>query len=174
MKRSKAVALSLMGASALLLQACDDPDVEAKVYRDVKNCIDTGDLTPEQCIDMHKEALKEHLQNAPRFASRDDCYAQFGANDCQGYSNSSGGSVWLPLMMGFLASRALDSYSQGSAPLYRTRQAPGSLTTGNGYSVGNRYGSTARLPEWATQPTRSRTQTISRGGFGARSSGWGG
>jgi len=176
MKRSKAVALSLMSASAVLLQACEDPEVEAQVFRDVRNCIQTGDLTEQQCLDLHQQALAEHLREAPRYRSAQDCYAEFGANQCQSYGTTSGGSVWLPLMMGFMAARALDSFSGrgNAAPLYRTRDNPNGLRTGNGYKVGAGYGTKTKMPEWATKPTRARTGTVSRGGFGSRSSGWGG
>lgn len=178
MKRSRAVALSLMSASAVLLQACDDPEVEAQVFRDAKSCIEAGTLTEQQCLDLNQQALAEHLREAPRFRSAEECQAEFGADQCQshGASSGGGGSVWMPLMMGFMAARALDSFSgrSNAAPLYRTRDNPNGLRTGGGYKVGAGYGATAKLPEWATQPTRARTQTVSRGGFGSRSTGWGG
>ena len=45
MKRSKAVALTLMGASAIALQACEEERVEAQVFRDLQGCIDAQELT---------------------------------------------------------------------------------------------------------------------------------
>lgn len=182
MKRSKAVALSLMGTSAVLLQACDDPQIEAKVYRDIQNCITTGELSQEQCIDIHKDALAAHLKTAPKYRSREDCYADFGYEKCQQpqqRQQASGGSgnVWMPLLMGFMAAKALDGVSGGGrrgAPLYRSSDDPNTLRTSRNYPVGKSYGTQTKLPTWATQPTRTRTRTLSRGGFGARSSGWGG
>ncbi len=180
MKRSKAVALSLMSASAVLLQACDDPQIEAQVYRDIKSCVDAGELSQEQCVDLHKAALAEHLKSAPKYRSREDCYADFGYENCQQpQQQASGGSgnVWVPLLMGFLASRALDGVGggiRGAAPLYRSSDDPNTLRTLRNYPVSKSYGTKTRLPDWATKPTQTRTRTLSRGGFGARSSGWGG
>lgn len=176
MKRSKAVALSLMSVSAILLQSCDDPEVEAQVYRDVRNCIQTGDLTEEQCVDLHRAAVAAHLKDAPRYSTREECYAEFGYEQCQQQRTVGGGGIWMPLMMGFMASRALDSIgsNRNSTPLYRTGKNPNTLRTGSGYPVGSSYGTKTKLPEWATKPTRTRTQTVSRGGFGSRASGWGG
>lgn len=177
MKRSKALALSLMGVSAVLLQACDDPEVEAELYSDVQNCLDTGSLTREQCVELHDAALANHMQTAPRFESREDCYAAFGKEQCeQQQTASNGGSgIWMPLMMGFMASRMLDGMSgRQSAPLYRTGNDPNTLRTGRGHPVGTGFGTKAKLPEWAAKPARTRTQSISRGGFGSRSYGFGG
>ena len=175
MKRSKAVALSLMSISAVLLQACDEPEAEAQVYKDVRNCIDSGELSEQQCAALYQQAVADHLRDAPRFASRDDCYAQYGANQCQAFQSSSGGSIWMPLMVGFMASRMLDSVSgRNSTPLYRSSSSPNGFRTASGFDLNSGYGSKTKLPEWATQPNRARTQTVSRGGFGSRSSGFGG
>ena len=180
MKRSKAVALSLMSASAVLLQACDDPQIEAQVYRDIKGCIDAGQLSEEECVDLHKAALAEHLRSGPKYRTKEECYADFGYEQCeqpqQQVSGGSGG-IWMPVLMGFLASRALDGITggrRGSAPLYRSSDDPNTLRTSRNYPVGSNYQTRTRLPDWATKPTRSRTRTLSRGGFGSRSSGWGG
>ncbi len=177
MKRSKAVALSLMSVSAILLQSCDDPAVEADLYRDVQNCLDTGDLTREQCVQLHDAALANHMQTAPRFESREECYAAFGREQCeqQQTAGSGGSGIWMPLMMGFMASRMLDGVSgRQSAPLYRTSNSPDTLRTGRGHPVGSSFGTRTTLPEWASKPARTRTQSVSRGGFGSRSYGFGG
>jgi uncharacterized protein YgiB involved in biofilm formation len=175
MKRSKAVALSLMSMSAVMLQACDEPEAEAQVYKDVRNCIDSGELSEQQCAALYQQAVTDHLRDSPRFASRDDCYAQYGANQCETVRTSSGGSIWMPLMVGFMASRMLDNATRSAgSPLYRSSSSSTGFRTGSGYDLKAGYGTKTKLPEWATQPTRSRTQTVSRGGFGSRSSGFGG
>lgn len=181
MKRSHTVSLTLMSASAVLLQACDEPQVEAGVYRDIKQCIDSGQLTEQQCMDLHRAALDAHLNNAPRFRSKEECYAEYGYEQCeqqagqQAANNNSGGSFWTPLLMGFVASRVLDSVTGGNrsaTPLYRTSRDPNTLRNAKNYPVSKGYGQ-AKLPKWATEPTRTRTKAVSRGGFGGRSSGWG-
>jgi uncharacterized protein YgiB involved in biofilm formation len=176
MKRSKAVALSLMSVSAILLQSCDEPEVEAQIFRDVKNCIETGELTEQMCMELHKDALADHLKDAPRYKTREECYAEFGPDQCEPRSTVGGGGIWMPLMMGFVASRMLDGVTgrNSSQPLYRTRTDPGSMRTGGGAPVSGTYGAKTKLPEWAAQSSRSRTQTVSRGGFGSRASSSGG
>jgi uncharacterized protein YgiB involved in biofilm formation len=176
MKRSKTVALSLMSISAVFLQSCDDQEVEAQIFRDVGNCTQAGDLTEQQCVELHNAAVSDHLREAPRFSTREECIAEFGENQCQEQRAAGGGGIWMPLMMGFMASRALDSMSgnRRGTPLYRSGKDPGTLRTGGGYPVGSSYGAKTSLPEWATKPTRTRTQSVSRSGFGSRSSGWGG
>jgi len=170
-----------MSAGAVLLQACDQPQVEANVYRDIRQCIDSGQLSEEQCMELHRAALDEHLKNAPRFRSKEECYAEYGYEKCeqqgaqQSAGNNSGGGFWTPLLMGFVASRVLDSVTGGgrsAAPLYRTSRDPNTLRNAKNYPVTRDYGR-SKLPTWATQPTRSRTTVLSRGGFGGRSSGWG-
>jgi len=162
-----------MGASAILLQACEDASTEGQVYRNLQGCIDLGDLTEAQCREVYRDALHAHAREAPRYTAREDCVAEFGAEQCQQQTTTSGGSFWMPLMMGYFAGSMLGSNRGAAEPLYRSRNDPGSFRTADNRKVPATFGK-ANLPKWATTPSRTRTQSVSRGGFGKRSTGWGG
>jgi uncharacterized protein YgiB involved in biofilm formation len=164
MKRSRMVALTLMSSSAFSLQACDNDDVDAQVYRDLQNCIELGDLTEVQCREVYQVAVREHVQTAPRFDSAEQCTQDYGQDQCQQVSGG-GGSFWMPLMMGYFAARAFGS-GANVQPLYPSPGDPGSLRTADNRKVPAHFGRT-KLPTWATTPLRTRTQTMGRGGFGS-------
>jgi uncharacterized protein YgiB involved in biofilm formation len=152
----------------------------------MENCITSGEFTEEQCRQLEDEAMRNHLNSVPRYRSQQECIAEFGPNQCEQRQTAFGGGVWMPLMLGFLAGRALDGHSNRyqSSALYSSRSDPNALRTSRNYRVDRNYGGKAKLPTWASTPsysrdqtsfgTRSRTQAVSRGGFGRRSSGWGG
>lgn len=165
MKRSKAVALTLMGASAIALQACEENNVEAQVFQDLQGCIDAKDLTEAQCREVYQGAVSEHVQSAPRYATQEECIAAHGADACQQQTTSSGGSFFMPLMMGYMAGRMLGGGFGNPNPLYRDARNPGNFRTADNKKVPAKFGKTT-LPNWASQTTRSRTQSASRGGFG--------
>lgn len=165
MKRSKAVALTLMSASAVMLQACDDQNVEAQVFQDLQGCIDAQELTEAQCREVYQGAVQEHLQSAPRYATEEECIAAHGAEACQAQQTASGGSIFMPLMMGYLAGRMMGGGYGNPNPLYRDARNPGNFRTADNKPVPGQFGKTT-LPKWASETTRTRTQSVSRGGFG--------
>ena len=169
MKRSKSVALTLMGASAIVLTACEQSDVEAQVFQDLQGCFDAKELTEAQCREVYQGAVSEHVQTAPRYATAEECAAVHGAEACQPQQTASGGSMFMPLMMGYFAGRMLSGGYGNSTPLYRDAKSPGNFRTADNKAVPAKFGKT-NLPNWASQSTRSRTQSASRGGFGSRSS----
>ena len=73
-------------------------------------------------------------------------------------------------MMGYFAGQML-SGGRAAQPVYQSRNGDG-LRTASGAKVADGFGR-AKMPGWAAKPARSRTQSISRGGFGSRSSGFG-
>jgi uncharacterized protein YgiB involved in biofilm formation len=172
MKRSKTVALTLMSASAVMLQACDDPDVEGTVYQNLQSCISEAVFTTQQCEDIHNDAMALHQKTAPQFSSQRDCIAEYGADQCERQPSASGGGsgIWMPLMMGYFAGNLL-SGGRSTQPLYRSRDG-NSMRNSSNKTVAKSFGKTT-LPGWASKPSTSRTQTVSRGGFGKRSSGFG-
>jgi uncharacterized protein YgiB involved in biofilm formation len=170
MKRSKAVALTLMGASAILLQACEEDRVDAQIFRDLPGCLAAGDLTEAQCQEVYGSAVQQHAETAPRFANREACVAEFGEEGCQQQQTAAGGSMWMPLMIGFMAGRMLSGgggYSN-TEPLYRSRNDPGNFRTADNNKVPAKYGAT-KLPGWAAEPAQTRTRAVNRGGFGGSS-----
>ena len=72
MKRSKALKLSLMGASALTLVACDNSQ-EVGVFETLDQCIDQAGFSRDICEANQKKAQSEHVRVAPKYTSISDC-----------------------------------------------------------------------------------------------------
>jgi uncharacterized protein YgiB involved in biofilm formation len=201
MKRSEAIRLVLMGAgltAVVALSYCNDASdaVAAGAFENVDQCAASGKYTRDACQQAAADAAKEHLQSAPRFAKREDCEAEFGANACATLPGAaaqpgvSASSVFVPVMAGFLLANAVGSYR--AQPLYRPcdggaanpdpqcRRASGFWSGGNSgsssggrsfyTSSGTRIGqSTGEVSvERSTFSSRGSSATLSRGGFGAR------
>lgn len=196
MKRSKTVSLILMGSMALGGAGCgnEKADQEMYTFTSLNECVTSAIFTEAECKDMAREALAQ----TPRFASKDDCEAQFGVGACEGgpaqkagdgstVQQGSGG-MWMPMMMGFMAGRFLGGggMMRGSQGLYRDPGAqPGdgrSFRTAGGEQVrSDRAGRVNNPSPRMTQsmqhnakPTMSRSGSGSRGGFSGGSSFGGG
>ncbi len=170
MKRSGAIRLVLMGTTALSLSACEEPQVDALVFRSVEECQQAAELSADECRGQQATAERTHVQTSPKYASVADCEADFGAGECEiaPYQTSSGGSVFMPLMAGFMMGQLLGGgFGSGVAtqPLYRSRGAS-DLRTADNQSVGGATGRVAVSRSAAAAPT-VKTSTIRRGGFGA-------
>ena len=104
MKRSKTIGLVAMSASVVALTACEEPAVDAAVFETLSQCLANGDVDRSQCEADFKAAKEQHAQVAPKYTSQADCEADFGAEQCESapYQTQSGGSVFMPLMMGYI------------------------------------------------------------------------
>lgn len=138
MRKSRSIRLVLLGSLSLVaLAACDDNDPlkGADIIRDQKECASRAD--PDACRMALADARQAHVQTAPKFANRQECEAQFGANNCgtpeevlrfgdeAGQQTtgqqagqqpaqaqaSSGGSVFMPMMMGYMMGHMLGGAS---------------------------------------------------------------
>ena len=81
---------------------------------------------------------------------------------------SSGGSVWLPFMMGYMLA---PRYGSGvfTQPLYRPSHDPNRFyTSGSGRVGAVSANGRTRVAKSQTRQPRARTRTVARGGFGAR------
>lgn len=177
MKRSRQVTLTLMAATgAISLTACGEPEAEGKFYPSVEACLAESQLTEAQCKEGFQAALVEHEKAAPRFTGQADCEAEFGAGACYPGKDASGGGgsgFFLPFLAGYVVSNLIDNVSgrYASNPAYRSRSS-GGLYTAGGTRLDTVGGSTVRAPADAIRSAPpARTQVISRGGFGSRSSG---
>ena len=170
MKRSRTAALVMMSTAPLLLTACNNESTREGLYTSVEACVaQTNDrYTCQQAFD---EARKQAETSSPRYASREECIAAHGAEQCEQRSDGNGHSFFMPFMTGFLMSQMLrggQSAGLAGAPAYRDRAgnwqrpaaAPGGVYRGG-------MGSTAMAPINA-QPNAA--PTVTRGGFGASSS----
>ncbi len=167
MKRSRCVKLALMGAGALTLTACGQKE-EATVYRSVEQCAEAGVVDAETCAQQFAQAQADHPNVAPRYARQEDCYSDFGFNQCQQYRSRSGSSFFVPFMLGYMFAPRLGSrvYTQ---PLYRSADDPNAFRTASNRQIASvRTDGQTTVSKSAAEQPRVRTRTVSRGGFGAR------
>jgi uncharacterized protein YgiB involved in biofilm formation len=159
----------LLGVSAVALSACEEPKVDASVYETVQQCKDDPGVSSEQCEKSFKEARSQHASVAPKYSSEADCQADFGAGKCEKapYRTSRGGSVFMPLMIGYMMGSMIGGRSSMmSQPLYRSAKSPKSFRTADNRKVGSTVGRT-RVARSATTRPSFKSSTIRRGGFGA-------
>ncbi len=168
MKRSHTVKLALMSASAVVISACGQAKEEAAVYESIAQCEEAGVVDSATCTAQFEAAQAVYEETAPRYARQEDCYTDFGYRGCQGYRTSSGSSVFLPFMLGYMLAPRGGS-GVFTQPLYRSADDPNTYRTASNKRIGaiNANGTTQVAKATARQPS-ARTRTVSRGGFGAR------
>jgi len=164
-----------MSASALVLTACDNGQ-EAALFESTEQCGTQEGFTLEACQAAEKKAVEEHVRVAPKYTSVADCEADFGTEKCETapVQTTSGGSVFMPMMMGYMMGNMLSGNSRvASQPLYRSKDDPKSFRTGDNQKVGTKTGPT-KVPSNIARAPSTKTSTVRRGGFGTRASSMGG
>ena len=199
MKRSKSLSLILMGSLALGSAGCGSDKVEESyvAFSNVDECVRSGLYSRDECDEFDNAARREN----PSFISKEECERRFGAGACQespenkpmaAASNSTvrqgSGSMWMPMMMGFMAGRFMGSGGpmQGSQPLYRQpdddrnntgrsggayvgrsfRTAGGdTITTDTTGRVSNPSSQLKQSLSHSAKPMVTRGSSASRGGF---------
>jgi uncharacterized protein YgiB involved in biofilm formation len=167
-RRSLATVL-MMSVSLVALTACEEPKVDAAVYSSLDQCKRDPLNTSDQCEASFKEAASQHAAVAPKYNTAEDCQADFGTGKCEvaPYKTSSGGSVFMPLMAGYMMGSLLGGRgSMMSQPLYRSSQSPNNFRTAENRNVGSKTGRTKVASSATSRPT-FKSSTRSRGGFGS-------
>lgn len=157
-----------MGASAFALTACDDSK-EVAVFESVEQCMTQDGFTREACEAEFRTARNEHVRAAPKYVSRADCEADFGAEQCETapQTTTSGSSVFMPLMMGYMMGNLLSGRGGvASQPLYRTADDAKNFRTADNRPVARGTGLT-RIDGATARAPSAKTTTVRRGGFGA-------
>lgn len=168
-RRNSIAAALLLGVSAVALAACEEQKVDAAVFNNVQQCLDDTSIPQDQCNQSFEEAKAQHAAVAPKYSSKADCQADFGAEQCEQapYRTNSGGSVFMPLMMGYMMGSMIGGRrSMMSQPLYRSASSPKSYRTADNRNVGSATGRT-RVAKSATSRPSFKSSTMSRGGFGS-------
>ena len=113
MKRSKSIGLLAMSASVIALTACEEPAVDAAVFENLSQCLADPNVERAQCEADYQAAKSQHAQVSPKYTSQQDCEADFGAEQCETapYQTRSGGSVFMPMMMGYMMGSMLGGRS---------------------------------------------------------------
>lgn len=180
--------LVLAIAIAPILTACEPEQPkysnEAYIFENVNECFDKG-FRMDVCESNLEKAKAAHLSSAPRFDSIKACEAEFGEGNCQGngsHDHSTGqGNFFLPLMAGMMLGSMMNSNSfNQSRPLYRDKDRRGFYS--GGYFVGNKnkpqmnnlgksrsFKSYNGVSNSKGGSFASKSATVSRSGFGARS-----
>ncbi|WP_082496264.1 DUF1190 domain-containing protein [Brevundimonas sp. Leaf363] len=190
MKRSRALHMTgLMATVGFSMAACEPqgavqpPEATPQLaYTSLADCKAANDVADTECDAGFATADQNARATGPRYVTRQDCEGQWGPSQCRELSNGSGGSIFGPLVTGFFLGQMLNggrSFS-GAGPLYRDRYDQ--YSNGYGGYVGRDYRSGRTVVRGrdsaiaSTAPTRvqSRTATVSRGGFGGGSRGYGG
>jgi uncharacterized protein YgiB involved in biofilm formation len=170
MKRWSSIPIVLLTSVSLIgLTGCEEPRVEAAVFENLAQCLDDTNMSRGECEQNYKEAQSQHAAVAPKYTSQADCQADFGAGKCEEapYRTSSGGSVFMPLMMGYMMGSMIGGRrSMMSQPLYRSAKNPTVFRTANNRNVGASTGRTQVAKSATSRPT-FKSSTIKRGGFGA-------
>ena len=165
-----------MSASALTIAACDDPQDVAS-FENVDQCASTDGFSRDDCEANLKQAQLEHTRVAPKYTSIADCEADFGAEQCEvaPQQTTTGGSVFMPLMMGYMMGSMLGGNRAGIAtqPLYRSVDDGKTFRTGDNQKIGSKTGVSKVSGRIARAPS-TKTRTVRRGGFGANAARMGG
>lgn len=172
MKRSRTMALVLMGSSPLWLTACGstEPTLEEGLYTSVAECAQqTGDRS--SCESAFAAAEKAHQEQAPRYASRKDCEAEHGEGQCEEGSRERSSS-FMPILAGYMMGRMMSGSNVTglqSSPAFRNKaggwERPARADERGVYRAGN-IGRAASAP---IQVQPNQAPTVSRGGFGGDS-----
>lgn len=159
----------------------------------MKQCLSIKMLTTVQlqtqakCRTYHRvqQCAEEAERTAPKYATREDCVAEFGEGQCQqapaqagmapenqAQAQQSSGSFWMPLMAGYMMGRLMGGGAGfAQQPLFSSKNpaspAYGKYTDATGKNYGAAQpGRTMTVPKTAMAPKPATTTTVTRGGFG--------
>lgn len=192
MKRSRRITLVLMGTAGLIsLAACDDkPEVEeARFFKSEAECAASSD--PQDCKDAFETARKEHWRTAPSFTSRENCEAQFGAQNCvetktqpgtaqqsgaaQAQAGSGMSSWFIPALAGYFIGRTTGGLS--AMPFYQNTANQGFLggqPCGTpGQPLSNPAAACPRPASWSSSTSSTGSSSTFRSASSTSYSRWG-
>ncbi|OYQ76350.1 DUF1190 domain-containing protein [Wohlfahrtiimonas chitiniclastica] len=181
----KPLAVSLLVAFGVVACGSSNDTEQLTIYSDANDCINNNPNMVAECKSVYEGAIKEAIETAPKYATIEECTADFGAENCQSVqqannavnpqqmaSNESGGSFFMPLLAGFmmgkLMSGMMGNNNAAHKPVYSPKDASGRPTnyydsTGKSYGAAQ-SGRTVSVPknELKSKPAG----TVKRGGFG--------
>lgn len=173
MKRSRTMALVVMGSSPLWLAACTSktPQLEEGLYTSVENCIaQTGDR--DSCQRAFEQAKTAHEQSSPRYTSREACEEAHGEGQCEARREQASGSAFMPILAGYMMGRMLSGGSVTglqSSPAFRNGSGGWERPAQPGERALYRPGTVNRSQAAPIQMQPNQKPTLRRGGFGGDS-----
>ncbi|GHL75461.1 membrane protein [Escherichia coli] len=153
------------------------------LYQNADDCSAANPGKSAECTTAYNNALKEAERTAPKYATREDCVAEFGEGQCQqapaqlvwhqktAQAQQSSGSFWMPLMAGYMMGRLMGGGAGfAQQPLFSSKTQPARLTvnipTRRVKTMAQRSSRTMTVPKTAMAPKPATTTTVTRGGFG--------
>ncbi|WP_455811475.1 DUF1190 family protein [Pseudomonas graminis] len=174
--------VALAVSAVFMLAACEQADETVSMYQNADDCSAANPGKSAQCTTAFNSAKEEAVKTAPKYATREDCVAEFGEGQCQqapaqagvGTTNAesqSSGSFWMPLMAGYMMGRMMGGGMGQQQPLFSSKNpaspANGKFVDATGKSYGAATpGRTMTVPKTALAPKPATTSTVTRGGFG--------
>ncbi|ARD59008.1 hypothetical protein Y71_03405 [Kosakonia radicincitans DSM 16656] len=176
--------VALAVTAVFMLAGCEKSDETVSLYQNADDCSSANPGKSAECKTAYNNALKEAERTAPKYATREDCVAEFGEGQCQQTpvqagmtpenqaQAQSGGSFWMPLMAGYMMGRLMGGGAGfAQQPLFSSRNpaspAYGQYTDASGKGYGAAQpGRTMTVPKTAMAPKPATTTTVTRGGFG--------
>ena len=117
--------LLLAGGTAAYMGYAQAQNVSVDNFKTASECTASGQYTLAECEQSFTEAQAIHEKAQPQFAQKQDCEADFGADQCQ--QTSSG--MFGPLFWGYLMGRSLGGGTPMAQPVYNAGQR-GMMTVG--------------------------------------------
>jgi len=131
------VALAI--STVFMLSACEQSAETVSLYTNAEDCAQKNPAQSEQCSLAYKNALQEAAKTAPKYATREDCVAEFGEEKCtqaptqtatttqtasqaqaglatENQASGQNGSFWMPLMAGYMMGRLMGGGTAAPAP----------------------------------------------------------
>ncbi|MCP1167870.1 DUF1190 domain-containing protein [Limimaricola litoreus] len=176
-KRSRHVRLALLGAAAFSLAACREEEVPSAAFPTLDACLEAAAgpgtwVTAESCEEGFGQALEAHVETAPRYDDEALCEAEHGGECMVEERPGGGGSVFLPLMAGYLLGNMLGGRGARAQPFYG--RSGGGFATPGGTVLNRARGSTTLSPNafsagpsTRTAAPMTRSSVARTGGFGA-------
>lgn len=179
--RSYRVAPVALAISAVfMLAGCEQADETVSLYKNADDCSTSNPSMSEQCTTAYNNALKEAEKTAPKYATREDCVAEFGEAQCtqapaqagMAAESQSSGSMWMPLMAGYMMGRMMSGGGYAQQPLFSSKNAASPASgkfvdaSGKSYGPATAGGRSMTVPKTAMAPKPAVTNTVTRGGFG--------
>ncbi len=175
--------VALAVSAVFFLAGCEQTDETVSLYQNADDCSAANPSMSAQCTTAYNNALKEAEKTAPKYATKEDCVAEFGEAQCTqtpapaqagtaAESQQGGGMSWMPLMAGYMMGRMMGGGAGfAQQPLFspKTPASPanGQFVDATGKNYGNATtGRTMTVPKTALAPKPATTSTITRGGFG--------
>ena len=171
--------IALAVGAVFVLAGCEKSDENVSLYMNSDDCTRANPSLGEQCTTAYNTAQQEAVKTAPKYASRADCVAEFGEDQCTQVPAQAGmaaesqhsGSMWMPLMAGYMMGRMMGGGSYAQQPLFSSRAANSPARGQFVDASGRNYGAAAggrsmTVPKTALAPKPATTQSITRGGFG--------